>query len=104
MDQRFHGGHPPAGVGNLVASPDAEHGDRSEHAAEHDEHNGDDGAPAETPPVSSALALELGRLGAEALQLSSLVLAQALVLCVRYRLTSDGKQGHLRGSWFMTYG
>ena len=30
VDQRLHRGHPPARIGNLVASPYAEHGDRSE--------------------------------------------------------------------------
>ena len=50
VDQRLHGRHPPAGIGNLVASPDAEHCDRSEYAAQNDEHDGNGGSPAEAPP------------------------------------------------------
>ena len=50
VDQRLHGGHVPAGVGYLVAGPHADHGDRGEHAAEHDQDGGEQGSPAEAAP------------------------------------------------------
>src|ERR1700730_17047963 len=65
VDQRFHGRHIPAGVGNLVGSPDTQHRHRSEYAADHDEQRGDRGPPADppTPPGPRLLLLEFGGLG-----------------------------------------
>ncbi len=79
VDQRLHGGHVPAGVGHLVAGPYADHRYRSEHAAEHDQHDGDRGPPAEVPspaPIGARLTVERRGLGAQPLQLSPLVLAE----------------------------
>jgi hypothetical protein len=96
VDQRLHGRHPPAGVGDLGAGPDADHSDRSQNAAHHDEHHGN-GSPPAAPPASlaSLLAAGPGHLGTAAFQLSSLVLAE-LVLGARSRLTAGTRHIHLR--------
>src|ERR1700751_2083868 len=62
--------YPAAGVGYLVARPDAEHGDRGDYAAEDDEHDGDRHSPAEAPSACRATPLtalvgEPGRLGTQ---------------------------------------
>jgi hypothetical protein len=76
MNQRLYGFHPPVGVGDLVAGPDGEDGHRGEYAAQHNEQDGNEGPPAEAPTAGSRgglLAAEFSRLGAEALELGSLV-------------------------------
>ena len=95
MDQRLNRRHVPAGVGNLVAGPYADHGDQREHAAEHDEHDGDRGPPAEAPPATGGrgLGVELGGFGAQPLQLGPFVLAELGVLLGRFRL------GPVRLNW-----
>ena len=122
VDQRLDVGYVAVGVGDLVGAPDAQHRQRGEHAADHDEHDGDRRPPAEPPSANHAirLAAELGslgleafdlrrlggRLGAEALQLSrlgpepfqlgSLVRTDHGILGRRPRATVGIRQGHLR--------
>ena len=86
MDQRLYGRHVPAGVGDLVAGPYADHAEYREHAAQHDEKYGDGGPPVE--PVAAAhgglLDAQLLHLGAEASDLSLFIRAGlwATGLCV----------------------
>ena len=96
MDQRLHVRHVPAGVGNLVGRPDAEHCFRSEQTAEKDEHDGNGSTPA--PPTAawaSLLLVEFGCLGAEAFQLGSLIRGKRCDLASRLRLTVGIGHAHL---------
>ena len=82
MNQRLYGRHPPVGAGHLVACPGGEDGHRGEYAAQHNEHDGNEGPPAEAPPARSLgglLAAERSRLGAEALEFGSLVRADPVL-------------------------
>src|SRR6202034_1581475 len=57
VDQRLNIGDIAAGVGDLIGAPYAQHGQRREHAADHDEHNGDRSTPADPPSATRAILL-----------------------------------------------
>ena len=84
-----------------IASPDAEHRHRGEHAADHDKQRGDGSPPADPPSATCAslLTVELGCLGSEAFELGSLIRGEPFMRVARVARVAPVPAARVGGRW-----